>query len=95
MAIAESAFDYLLLEISKDSSIQNLDQIGFRIGTGLVERYRLIDLWMTIERVRFSDTLEIIKFICKEFWIGVFQKQIDNLKTNHRVMFCLHRVFMF
>lgn len=41
----------------------------------------------TMERPRFSDHLEAIKFICKDFWSEVFKKQIDNLKTNHRVRF--------
>jgi hypothetical protein len=40
----------------------------------------------TMERPRFSDHLEAIKFICKDFWSELFKKQIDNLKTNHRVM---------
>ena len=39
----------------------------------------------TMERPRFSDHLEAIKFICKDFWSELFKKQIDNLKTNHRV----------
>ncbi|CAA7057523.1 unnamed protein product [Microthlaspi erraticum] len=37
-----------------------------------------------MERPRFSDHLEAIKFICKDFWSEVFKKQIDNLKTNQR-----------
>lgn len=39
----------------------------------------------TKERPRFSEHLEAIKFVCKDFWYEVFKKQIDNLKTNHRV----------
>ena len=35
-----------------------LEAIGFAVGHRLVERY-------TRDRPRFSDTLEIIKFICK------------------------------
>lgn len=27
----------------------------------------------------------MIKFLCKDVWTLVFRKQIDNLKTNHRV----------
>ena len=27
----------------------------------------------------------MIKFLCKDLWTLVFRKQIDNLKTNHRV----------
>lgn len=37
------------------------------------------------DRPRFSDTLDVIKFVCKDMWTLVFRKQIDNLKTNHRV----------
>ncbi|URE34083.1 transport protein particle component, Bet3 [Musa troglodytarum] len=43
----------------------------------------------TVERPRFSDHLEAIKFICKDFWSELFKKQIDNLKTNHRGTFVL------
>ena len=27
----------------------------------------------------------MIKFLCKDLWTILFRKQIDNLKTNHRV----------
>lgn len=37
------------------------------------------------DRPRFNDTLDVIKFVCKDLWSLVFRKQIDNLKTNHRV----------
>lgn len=37
------------------------------------------------DRPRFADTLDVIKFVCKDMWTLVFRKQIDNLKTNHRV----------
>lgn len=37
------------------------------------------------DRPRFVDTLDVIKFLCKDLWMLVFRKQIDNLKTNHRV----------
>lgn len=50
---------------------------------------KLCSFRYTMERPRFSDHLEAIKFICKDFWSELFKKQIDNLKTNHRVM---HRI---
>lgn len=37
------------------------------------------------DRPRFSDHLDVIKFLCKDLWVILFRKQIDNLKTNHRV----------
>ena len=39
------------------------------------------------DRPRFNDTLDVIKFLCKDLWTLVFRKQVDNLKTNHRVGF--------
>lgn len=47
-----------------------------------------------MERPRFGDHLEAIKFICKDFWSEVFKKQIDNLKTNHRVSFKMNIEFV-
>jgi len=55
-----------------------LEHMGFRVGHSLVER-------MTKECPRFNSQLDIIKFICKEFWMCLFHKQVDNLKTNHQV----------
>ncbi len=37
------------------------------------------------DRPRFTDNLDVIKFLCKDLWTILFKKQIDNLKTNHRV----------
>ncbi|KAF2841454.1 hypothetical protein M501DRAFT_1000676 [Patellaria atrata CBS 101060] len=37
------------------------------------------------DKPRFTDSLDVIKFLCKDLWTLVFRKQIDNLKTNHRV----------
>ena len=37
----------------------------------------------------FSDTLDNIKFICKDLWAACWDKQVDNLRTNHRVRFVL------
>lgn len=33
----------------------------------------------------FADTLDVIKFICKDIWAVFWDKQVDNLRTNHRV----------
>ena len=42
---------------------------GFRVGRQLAERY-------TANRPRMAEPLEVIKFICKEFWAEVFRKQV-------------------
>ncbi|KDE09474.1 hypothetical protein MVLG_00376 [Microbotryum lychnidis-dioicae p1A1 Lamole] len=36
------------------------------------------------------DPLEAVKFICKDLWIELYDKQIDNLRTNHRGVYVLH-----
>ncbi|KAI9689594.1 MAG: Trafficking protein particle complex subunit 33 [Bathelium mastoideum] len=41
------------------------------------------------DKPRFTDTLDVIKFLCKDIWTIVFRKQIDNLKTNHRGIYVL------
>ena len=48
------------------SSLRNA---GFRVGRQLAERY-------TANRARTGEPLEVIKFICKEFWVAVFRKQV-------------------
>eukprot|EP00013_Stygamoeba_regulata_P005536 CAMPEP_0177638536 /NCGR_PEP_ID=MMETSP0447-20121125/5540_1 /TAXON_ID=0 /ORGANISM="Stygamoeba regulata, Strain BSH-02190019" /LENGTH=79 /DNA_ID=CAMNT_0019140503 /DNA_START=240 /DNA_END=475 /DNA_ORIENTATION=- len=56
--------------------------MGERVGGRLIERY-------TKGKPRFQEKLEIIKFICKEFWTETFRKQCDNLRTNRRGVFVL------
>ncbi|XP_031449701.1 trafficking protein particle complex subunit 6B isoform X1 [Phasianus colchicus] len=59
-----------------------LESMGFRVGQGLIERF-------TKDTARFKDELDIMKFICKDFWTTVFKKQIDNLRTNHQGIYVL------
>ncbi|XP_059496906.1 trafficking protein particle complex subunit 6B-like isoform X3 [Stegostoma tigrinum] len=63
-------------------SISTLEGMGFRAGQGLIERF-------TKETPSFKDELDIMKFICKEFWTNLFRKQIDNLRTNHQGTYVL------
>ncbi|XP_010546647.1 PREDICTED: trafficking protein particle complex subunit 6B-like isoform X2 [Tarenaya hassleriana] len=91
--VAESCVDTLLTETvsmycdrfyanKPELAARRIEAIGYQVGHQLSERY-------TMERPRFNDHLEAIKFICKDFWSEVFKKQIDNLKTNHRGTFVL------
>ncbi|XP_047315845.1 trafficking protein particle complex subunit 6b-like [Impatiens glandulifera] len=91
--VSESCVESLLTEIvssycnclyvnKPDLAARRIEAIGYQVGHQLSERY-------TMERPRFNDHLEAIKFICKDFWPEIFKKQIDNLKTNHRGTFVL------
>jgi len=73
--------------------ITKLENMGFRVGQGLIERWA-VWIWkfssrFTKDTARFKDELDIMKFICKDFWTTVFKKQIDNLRTNHQGIYVL------
>jgi hypothetical protein len=44
-----------------------------------------IPLRFSKDRPRMVEELDVVKFLCKDLWTLVFRKQVDNLKTNHRV----------
>jgi hypothetical protein len=67
-------------EEEREALFYRLEGLGYRVGLGLVERF-------SRDRPRFGDPLDVIKFLCKDLWTIVWRKQVDNLKTNHRVCF--------
>ncbi|XP_069064713.1 trafficking protein particle complex subunit 6B [Lissotriton helveticus] len=69
-------------EVENGRCITKLENMGFRVGQGLIERF-------TKDTARFKDELDIMKFVCKDFWTTVFKKQIDNLRTNHQGIYVL------
>ncbi|EST04602.1 Transport protein particle (TRAPP) component [Kalmanozyma brasiliensis GHG001] len=60
-----------------------LESIGYHVGYHIAEN-------LARERARFTDTLDVLKFVCKEVWVCVWGKQVDNLRTNHRGVYVLH-----
>ncbi|KAJ5628370.1 Trafficking protein particle complex subunit 6B [Penicillium lividum] len=102
-ALSSSCFDFLLIELvpmaerlAKELATENaaeddevrettyfrLESLGYRVGQGLAERF-------SRDRPRFTDNLDVIKFLCKDLWTVLFRKQVDNLKTNHRGVYVL------
>lgn len=61
---------------------RRLEALGQDVGGRLVERYAL-------DRDRLDHDLDMVKFICKDFWEHTFKKQIDVLRTNHRGLYVL------
>ncbi|ORX51760.1 transport protein particle component, partial [Piromyces finnis] len=93
--VCESCFDYIFMEMvhffnnvdntnEKEKELKNtkLEQMGYLTGQSLAER-------LTGDRARFTDNLDVIKFVCKDFWSTIFKKQVDNLKTNHKGTYVL------
>ncbi|QRW05823.1 Transport protein particle (TRAPP) component [Ceratobasidium sp. AG-Ba] len=59
-----------------------LEAVGVHVGMNIVER-------LARDRPRFTDTLDTVKFICKDVWTAVWEKQVENLRTNHRGVYVL------
>ncbi|KAJ2775189.1 hypothetical protein IWQ56_000186 [Coemansia nantahalensis] len=59
-----------------------LEAVGFRVGRRLAERFAPTSR-------RLTDTLDVVKFVCKDIWMIMFNRQVDNLKTNHRGIYVL------
>lgn len=63
-----------------------MDAAGYKVGWSLAER-------LSKDKPRFSkatpDPLEVIKFICKDIWTAMYNKQADNLRTNHRGIYVI------
>ena len=77
-----------------------LEAIGMHVGANITERY-LHPFHPCLSHITtcmfrrlchgkpyFSETLESIKFVCKDLWTTCWDKQVDNLRTNHRVSLC-------
>ncbi|WFD35952.1 hypothetical protein MCUN1_002823 [Malassezia cuniculi] len=59
-----------------------VEAIGMHLGAGIAAR-------LSRNKLRFNDTLDVIKFLCKDVWNALWDKQIDNLRTNHKGVFVL------
>ena len=69
-------------ESERESALSKLELIGFNAGYRLIEK-------LTKDSPKFKDELDLMKFVCKEFWVSLFRKQIDNLRTNHQGVYVL------
>ncbi|CAH1262469.1 trafficking protein particle complex subunit 6b-like [Branchiostoma lanceolatum] len=86
----EALFEFLHMEVvsylfktaDEEKCIPILENMGYRVGHSLAERF-------TKDSSRFKDELDIMKFICKDFWTSVYKKQVDNLRTNHQGVYVL------
>lgn len=81
-------FELLHLELVSQAingtglDVEGLEQLGYSAGYRLVEK-------LAREGPKFKDELDLLKFICKDFWGAIFRKQIDNLRTNHQGVYVL------
>ncbi|VEU20606.1 DEKNAAC101503 [Brettanomyces naardenensis] len=60
-------------------------EIGFKVTDCLVYERNVKEG----VNMKLSDSLEIMKFICRDVWKVFYGKQMDNLRTNHIGTFVL------
>lgn len=73
-----------------------LERMGYSVGYRLCERLAQNKTFGAASaqskdpaQAVAASQLEAVKFLCKEFWMEVFRKQVDKLQTNHRGVFVL------
>lgn len=63
-----------------------LEEIGFIVGQKLMERYckdtECVRFEEQVSSATYCKELEIVKFICKDFWQLLFKKPVNGLRTN-------------
>jgi len=71
-----------LKSVGDSTESSKLELLGYNTGYRFIER-------LARDYPKFKDELDLLKFICKDFWVAVFRKQIDNLRTNHQGVYVL------
>ena len=84
-----------LLDDEDEGLRARLEAIGLHVGANITERcgdHMFLEKRAQLNirrlchgRAGFADTLDIVKFVCKDLWSTCWDKQVDNLRTNHRV----------
>ena len=95
--VASSCLEYLLLALvqqykkigdengwDENKLHTKLQEIGEHLGIRILEK-------LVKDHARFNRELDIIKFLCKDFWNHCFNKsQVDKLQTNHKGTYVIH-----
>ncbi|WVO13434.1 hypothetical protein L204_101050 [Cryptococcus depauperatus] len=68
--------------VVEEELAKRIERIGIMVGGYIAEK-------LTLARPPLVTHLDIIKFICKDLFLHVYSKQIDNLRTNHRGIYVL------
>ncbi|RLV92766.1 Trafficking protein particle complex subunit 6B [Spathaspora sp. JA1] len=75
-----------------DSMIMHNDEVTIRIekyGYNLGVKISEALLYKNGGGAKIVDILDIMKFVCRDVWKCLYNKQMDNLRTNHRGTFVL------
>jgi len=69
--------------VAREALFGKLEGVGYAVGRRFAER-------LARDRAeRLGDVLDVVKFVCREFWSEVFRKPVDKLQTNNKGTFVL------
>lgn len=74
-----------------DSELTDSDEVSIRVetyGYNLGLKIAEVLLYKSSGN-KVVDILDIMKFVCRDVWRCLYNKQMDNLRTNHRGTFVL------
>lgn len=82
------------MTVAAEMAAAKLERMGAAVGYRLTERLAESKTWNAVSQqdaaaAVAAQQLEAVKFLCKEVWSEIFNKQIDKLQTNHRGVFVL------
>jgi len=93
MKVSESSFEYLLGELLNNKDPLNvvlprLERIGYDVG------YRIVESIVEKHKFNSREPVDLVKFICKEFWEELFGKKMDKLQANNKgiLTLCVHHL---
>lgn len=92
--LSSIALDYPGTVNVLDSSLLATDEVSLRVENhgytlGLKVAELLLYKSNSTHGHKIVDILDIMKFVCRDVWKCLYNKQMDNLRTNHRGTFVL------
>ena len=70
---------------ANSSPTSQLELLGYNTGYRFIER-------LAKDYPKFKDELDLLKFICKDFWVAVFRSaytHTQNIHTLHKYLVCV------
>ncbi|KRY72819.1 N-terminal kinase-like protein, partial [Trichinella pseudospiralis] len=74
---------FLLTYADEASALKKLEDMGVRVGLALAE-------FLSMDMLPLRAEIDVVKFLCKEFWCGIFGKQVNSLRTNHQGIYVIY-----
>ncbi|KRX70678.1 N-terminal kinase-like protein [Trichinella sp. T6] len=74
---------FLLTYADEACVLKKLEDMGVRVGLALAE-------FLSMDMLPLRAEIDVVKFLCKEFWCAIFGKQVNSLRTNHQGIYVIY-----